>query len=182
MDDKYVKLVTPKGVAKYPWLTKADTKFNPDGVYKTDLLLSSEEAKPLAAKIKDMFAKHFPKGKGKMPYFKELDDQEKETGNIVFRFKTKNKPALFDSDGKPLHNINVFGGSQIKVSATAAPYSAAGNNGITLYLNAVQIIELVSGSGGDSGGFGFTAEEGYKHSGETDQPKDEGSSNDVDDF
>ena len=32
------------------------------------------------------------------------------------------------------------------------------------------------------GGFGFTAEEGYKHSGETDQPKDEGSSNDVDDF
>ena len=107
---------------------------------------------------------------------------EKETGNIVFRFKTKNKPALFDSDGKPLHNINVFGGSQIKVSATAAPYSAAGNNGITLYLNAVQIIELVSGSGGDSGGFGFTAEEGYKHSGETDQPKDEGSSNDVDDF
>ena len=49
MDDKYVKLVTPKGVAKYPWLTKADTKFNPDGVYKTDLLISSEEAEPCAA-------------------------------------------------------------------------------------------------------------------------------------
>ncbi len=182
MDDKYMKLVTPKGVAKYPWLTKADTKFNPDGVYKTDLLLSSEEAKPLAKQLKEFYDKHFNNKKGKMPYFKEVDDNDKETGNVVFRFKTKNKPALFDSDGKPMQNVNVFGGSQVKVSATAAPYSAAGNQGITLYLNAVQIIELVSGSGGDSGGFGFTAEEGYKHSGETEQTNSESSADDMDDF
>jgi hypothetical protein len=181
MDDKYMKLVTPKGVAKYPWLTKADTKFNPDGVYKTDLLLSSEDAKPLAAQIKEFYGKHFQSKKGKMPYFKETDDNEKETGNIIFRFKTKNKPALFDSDGKPMQNVNVFGGSQVKVSATAAPYNAAGNNGITLYLNAVQIIELVTGGGGDSDGFGFKAEEGYKHSGEI-TTDSEGSANDMDDF
>ena len=81
-----------------------------------------------------------------------------------------------------MQNVNVFGGSQVKVSATAAPYSAAGNQGITLYLNAVQIIELVSGSGGDSGGFGFTAEEGYKHSGETEQTNSESSADDMDDF
>jgi hypothetical protein len=169
--DIYHKFITPLGTAKFPWLTKADTKFNPDGVYKTDLILSSDEAKPIATALKEHFAKHYPKTKGKMPYAKEKDADGKETGDYVFKFKTKNKPALFDGAGKPIQNVNVFGGSKIIVSATAAPYSTGGNTGVTLYLNAVQVVELVSGdSNGGQQSFGFVAQENaYQHSEEIEE-------------
>lgn len=180
--DKYLKITTPQGIAKYPWLIKADTKFDADGIFKTDLVLTADEAKSIATSIKKHFEKHFPNTKGKMPYSKELDDQNKETGNYVFKFKTKNKPALFDATGKPMQDVNVFGGSQIKVSATAAAYSAGGNKGITLYLNAVQVIELVTGDSGSSESFGFTAEEGYEHKGETMAPVETPAESSLDDF
>ena len=167
--DKYHKFVTPTGIARFPWLTKADTKFNPDGIYKTDLLLSSEDAKAIATELKDLFKKHHPKAKGKFPWAKDVGEDGKETGNIIFKFKTKNKPALFDAKGKPIQNTNVYGGSQIKVSATAAPYSAAGNVGITLYLNAVQVIELVTGDSGGQQSFGFVATDGYEHTSEVEE-------------
>ena len=157
MEDKYLKFVSPKGVAQYPWLTKADTKFTPDGVYKVDLQLEAEEAKPLQDKLKKLYKEHFPKGSGRMPF--KVDD----AGNVVFKFKTKKKPVLFDASGQPmLDNINIYGGSKVKVSATAGPYEAAGNTGITLYLNAVQVIELVQGNNGsDVSSFGFAVEDGY---------------------
>ena len=167
---KYLKLVTPAGTARYPWLTKPDTHHNPDGVYKTDLLLSSKEAKPLADQIKKFFQETYPDKKGKMPYSKELDKDEKETGNIIFKFKTKtNKPALFDASGKPVQNVNVFAGSKIKVSSSAAVYNAGGNIGVTLYLNQVQIIELVTGDSNGQQAFAFEPVEGYQHTEEVEQ-------------
>ena len=168
MEDKYLKFTTPLGVAVFPWLIKADTKFNADGIFKTDLKLSSAETKSIAGQLKAFYEKRFPNTKGKMPYKKEVDDTGKETGDYIFKFKSKNKPALFDASGKPMQDTNVFGGSKIKVSATAASYDAAGNKGVTLYLNAVQVIDLVTGDTGSSENFGFKAEEGYTHNvGET---------------
>lgn len=183
MDDKYLKITTPLGIAKWPWLTKADTKFDAAGVYKTDLLLSSSDTKSIASQLKAFYEKHFPNTKGKMPYKKEVDDTGKETGDYIFKFKTKNKPAVFDASGKPMKDVNVFGGSKIKVSGTASPYSAAGNKGITLYLNAVQVIDLVTGDTGSSSSFGFNAEEGYTHqAGETESVEFENTESSADDF
>tara|TARA_R100000664_G_C2756610_1_gene144562 strand:- start:1718 stop:2269 length:552 start_codon:yes stop_codon:yes gene_type:complete len=180
--DKYLKITTPLGIAKWPWLTKADTKFNADGVYKTDLLLSSGETKSIAGQLKAFYERHFPNKKGKMPYKKEVDDTGKETGNYIFKFKSKNKPAVFDASGKPMQDVNVFGGSKIKVSATASPYNAAGNQGVTLYLNAVQVIDLVTGETGSSTSFGFAAEEGYKHEAGEIESVEENTESSADDF
>ena len=56
------------------------------------------------------------------------------------------------------------------MSATAAPYSTGGNTGITLYLNAVQVVELVSGDSNGQQNFGFVAQEnGYQHSEEMEE-------------
>ena len=79
-----VKYTTPKGVAKYPYLDKPDTKFNPQGDYKVNLLLAKEESKKLMSLVDKEIDKKFlevsKEVKGKRvkkadpPYFMELDD------------------------------------------------------------------------------------------------------------
>jgi len=133
------KFVTPKGVAQYPWLTKPDTKFSEEGVFKVSLAIPEGEAKD-------------------MPFKKD------ENGNIVFSFKSKLKPRLYDAAGKPIkEDVSVGGGSTIKVSGAFGPYNKGANTGVALYLNAVQIIDLVEFSsspfGAEEGGFVAAAQE-----------------------
>ena len=78
-----------------------------------------------------------------------------------------NKPAIFDAKGNPLTNINIWGGTQMKVSAELIPYyTNMVGAGVSLRLRAVQILKLVEG-GTDSSGFGFEKEDGYEHHTET---------------
>lgn len=108
----------------------------------------------------------------------DVDDDGNETGLIVIKAKMKasgtskkdgkpwtRKPTLFDAKGKPLpaNAPPIWGGSQLKVAAEAAPYYNAKDNvvGVTLRLNAVQVIELVSGQGRTASAFGFGEEDGY---------------------
>ena len=113
------------------------------------------------------------------PYQNEVDDSGKETGNVVIKFKCKakvttksgesfdNKPAIFDAKGNPLTNVNIWGGTQMKVSAELIPYyTNMVGAGVSLRLRAVQILKLVEG-GTDSSGFGFEKEDGYEHHTET---------------
>lgn len=150
---KAIKTVSPKGTAAYPWLTKADTRFNAEGVFKTGLTVSKEVAKPFQDKIKEAFIEEFGQGKlakALMPW-KETDD-----GEVMFNFKSKNKPVLYDSVGRPIKgDVAVGGGSTIKVSCAIGAWNAGGKIGATLYLNAVQIIDLQ-----EYGSSPFTAEEG----------------------
>ena len=56
-------------------------------------------------------------------------------------------------------NLNVGTGSTIKVACGLSTYSAGGNTGVTMYLNAVQVIDLV-----EFGSNAFSAEDGgYVH-------------------
>lgn len=57
--------------------------------------------------------------------------------------------------------VEVWNGSVIKVNGILFPYVAANGAGISLKLNAVQILELVS-SGNGAGGYGFEEEDGYE--------------------
>jgi hypothetical protein len=107
----------------------------------------------------------------------DVDDDGNETGLVLVKAKMKasgvskkdgkpwaRKPTLFDSKGKPLpaNAPPIWGGSQLKVAAEVCPYYNAKDNvvGITLRLNAVQVIELVSGQGRTASAFGFGEEEG----------------------
>tara|TARA_B100000929_G_scaffold118654_1_gene94038 strand:- start:1321 stop:1944 length:624 start_codon:yes stop_codon:yes gene_type:complete len=185
MKNKNVKIITPSGIAQYPWLTTADTKFSETGEFKTNLILSKKDALSVSQIIDKAysdsitFAKEKAKGKkikeADKPYFDEVTEDGKPTGNVIFKFKCKakvttkngdtfdNKPAIFDSEGKPMKNVNVWGGSQIKVSAELIPYyTQMVGAGISMRLRAAQVIELVEG-GSNSEGYGFKKEQGYVH-------------------
>jgi hypothetical protein len=49
-------ITTPVGIARYPSLNRADTKFDDIGVYKVNLEMSSEDAEPFIKQIEALFA------------------------------------------------------------------------------------------------------------------------------
>jgi len=180
----YTRMVTPTGVAQYAWLIKPDTRFDAVGHYKTNLILSREDAANAMQMVDKAMtesltlAKENAKGKkikeGSPPYMEELDDNGEPTGNIIFKFKTKaeiiskdgsvipNKVAIFDSQGTPMTDTDVWSGSELKVSADIVPYyTAIVGAGVSLRLRAVQVIKLVQGGDGATG-YGFDAiDDGY---------------------
>lgn len=186
----YPKLITPKGTLIYPWLTKADTKFNPAGEYRTTLAVPQESCEEFCQnldKILDDFfnaevEKAKPQDKKKIkkaePYAPQYNDDGEETGNIIFKAKLKaevqmksgevytQKPKLFDAKGQPLPaTISPYGGTQAKLSVQVVPYCmpATKECGLSLRLQAAQIIQLVQGNGGgtNSSDYGFGEEDGY---------------------
>lgn len=187
---KYEKVVTPKGVGRYCWLTKPDTRFDSDGVYRTDLIISKEDAKDFIKKIKEAtdrkkaeVSAELKKKKKKAafnihyPFEDEVDDDGNETGNIVFKFsqnatrKTKDGDTvsvvipIFDAKGKQIKKpVSIYSGSVLKLCCILSPYYIPATKmlGVSLKLKAVQIIELVEA---DSSGasYGFEEEDGYTY-------------------
>lgn len=112
--------------------------------------------------------------KPKLPYKAQYDEEGNETGLITMTFKTneltkdgkKKSIGLFDSKAKPINpnDISIGAGTVAKVNFSLDTYynPVTKEAGIKPYLNAVQIIELVSfgGGGGDASLFGFGEEEG----------------------
>ena len=154
------KYVSPKGSAGYPKLLKPDTKFKAEGEYSTSLTMDKKTAKPLIDQIEEAYTEEFGAKalpKANFPY------KEDEEGNITFKFKSKQKPKLFDSKGSPIKvvdDLNIGSGSTMKVSGAISCRAVSGKNYATLYMNAVQIIDLVEYSGSPFGAEegGFTAE------------------------
>jgi hypothetical protein len=125
-----------------------------------------------------------PVAKGKkapnlMPILPVRPAKDKEGNEIEGKIKIVAKTAatkkdggprvvpLFDAKGKPVKfRPNVSGGSTVKMNFTASPYDKPERTGIeigiALYLEAVQIIDLVEFGGGNAESFGFSAEDGYE--------------------
>lgn len=107
----------------------------------------------------------------------ELDKESGEpTGNVVFNFKMtasgvrkkdnkpwSRKPAMFDAKRAPLaKNVSVWGGSEGKVTFEVMSFfKAAVGAGISLRLQAAQIIVLKSGGGKSASEYGFEEEDGF---------------------
>jgi len=187
LKNNYTKIVSGVGVSQYAWLTQPDTRFDEIGHYKTNLILSGEEADTLKGAINEELTKSVAlakeKAKGKniktapTPFEDELDDEGNLTGATIFKFKTKaqittrdgkiipNRVAIFDSKGTPMADCNVWSGSEMKVSAELVPYyTAMVGAGVSLRLRAVQITKLVEGGNANAKGYGFGEEEGYEQS------------------
>lgn len=104
-------------------------------------------------------------------YKEELDEEGNETGDIVFNTKTtatykdkagkvqNRKVTVVDAKLKPMSK-SVWGGSKIVVNADLSPFYTAVGVGVSLRLNAVQVLELRSG-GRDVSSM-FDAQEGYE--------------------
>jgi hypothetical protein len=124
------------------------------------------------------------------PYVRVLDeDGENFTGEIEFSFSMKatftdkdkkvhkRKPGLADGKGKELKKApNIYGGSIVKVNYTPSAYQINTAAGVKLYLNAVQILSLVSGGGGN---MGFGAEDDADYSYEEDADSEDFGSDDA---
>lgn len=107
----------------------------------------------------------------------DVDDEGNETGLVVIKAKMKasgvskrdgrawsRRPVIFDAKNTKLDPApSIWGGSSLKVAGKIVPYYSAKDNvvGSTFYLEAVQVIELVSGQGREAGDYGFGEEEGY---------------------
>ena len=69
MKNNYKRIVSGIGVSQYAWITQPDTRFDEVGHYKTNLILSGQEADELKAaidaEIKNSVALAKEKAKGK---------------------------------------------------------------------------------------------------------------------
>lgn len=132
----------------------------------------------------------------------EVDDDGNETGNkIIGVFKMRahvtpkegdpwdQKPNLFDAKKQPLAEGSKIGsGTKMRVAYQMIPFytPASDSAGISLRLQACQIIDLVEYGTGDADSYGFGEEEGF--SGEGEDPvtefdgDDDSDGGDEDDF
>ena len=155
---------SPKGEALYPYVDRPDNRFDPEGVFRVDLVVD-----PAVKEHKDFLNflyKHTPKP-GKPPYKKHIDPETgEETPFFVVHFKSKFKPKVFDAKGNLIEGESNLGmGSKIKVSYSMNEYTGFGG-GLNLYLRAIQIIELIPYSGPKLENYGLEPEEGFEyHSG-----------------
>lgn len=192
--DKPFSGTSPKGVFKYPHLTNVD--FGTDeypkknGEFNVKLIMSAEDAEAFRETLaevhdkadelgKEQDKKRKPAARKKAPYsLNEIgnpvyDEDENETGEVEFNFKTaasgetdgkrwKRKLTIFDATGKRLKNCPpIWGGTLGRVAFSAAPYfvASSGAAGVALYLDAVKVLELVSAGEKSADAYGFGDED-----------------------
>ena len=174
-------IVTPVGVAVYPHVTPGspDSKFG-DPVYKCNLRLEGEDATQFIAKIEEMKVQameHLGVKDLIVPIVPALDDDK----NVIpgaFDVKTKAKAFFKQADGSMVENHltvvdakkqpydvsngAIWGGSKLKLALNVGAVSTSIYSGLMLRINAVQVIDLVTGGQGGANAFdkedGFTAE------------------------
>lgn len=177
--------ISPIGEFVHPWLNKADTKFNEDGLFHTKLVLKGPKADDLKAKIegaaKAFFNDHTAEmkpGEAKkwnlyLPFEDLVDDETGDpTGETEFTFKQNAKIRLRDGSTKNVEielrdskdniiDVPVFGGSEgrIMFSMRGIAIQSSREAGVRLDFFRVQVTKLQQG-GGSSRGFG-EVEDGY---------------------
>tara|TARA_R100001463_G_scaffold6298_2_gene20778 strand:- start:1138 stop:1665 length:528 start_codon:yes stop_codon:yes gene_type:complete len=161
---------TPQGTAQHPWLNKADTKFDEEGVYKTELIVPQDAAKELVGRINEFAIEQLGTkiSNALMPYSSDPD-----TGAVTFKVKSKFAPKFKDSAGQLMVGDTVpqlWGGSVIRVAGTLTAYDKGVNVGVKLNLGAVQVIQPAeTTNGGDDFGVvegGFVAPKESKEANE----------------
>jgi hypothetical protein len=207
---------TPLSTARFPALIKPDDKYGL--VYQSQQIISPSEDEQAAEFIQILEElaedalnrfREFLKSKGgkqaaaakklelNLPFDDDYDKEGEETGDIVFKVKSKcqvdedenplpPRYAFFDSKGtqiKKFGSLKIWGGAKLRLDIMAKPYCMPSTNkaGVTLYISAVQVIEA---SGGGSGGNSFGVEEGgYEYEEDSapyDSQESDGGSDDED--
>ena len=144
------KLVSPKAKCKWVNVKRPHPEYD---VYQINLILpaKSKEAKSWMGEIDGWIENEVNSSGAKaseyIPYKEDGDD-------IIFKFKQKAtikgrggdsrevKIMVVDSQMKPC-NVDIGWGSTVKVSYSPVPYTVNGKSGVTMYFNAVQVLDLV---------------------------------------
>ncbi|MCQ4158784.1 hypothetical protein NON00_02430 [Roseomonas sp. GC11] len=126
-----------------------------------------------------------------LPITPEVDEEGNDTGTVLVKFGTKASwkdrktgeikyrvLPLFNAKGRPT-KAEVWSGSKLKVAYTLNPWAnPKAEYGVSLRLEAVQIIELAGPGQRDASGYGFGAEDGYDGEGEDHSTDTTGSDDD----
>ena len=176
------KYTTDKGeLTGFISIFEPSTKFNKDGVYSANILLSKEEGEKLAEEIKTIRTEQFKTyGKGTkvaeitrcVPYGIVDEETGEETPDSEGRYilkttskafieggKPRVKIAVFDGKLNPVQDVKIGAGTIAKLSISLDGYSVAGKTGVSVKLKAVQIIDLVEYGTGNGESYGFGKED-----------------------
>lgn len=172
-------------VTGFAAVSKPSIKFNKNGLYQINVILSKDEGETLTQKLLELRKNQFKQyGKG-MPVkdiqcLKPLVTVDNETGEEIpdsegrYLLKTKakawvengvpqNKILVVDAKRKPIKYISIGEGSIVKLFISFEGYSTAAlGTSVTTNLKAVQVINLVEYGGTSISATGFTDEEGFK--------------------
>ena len=161
-------LVTPAGIAEYPWLQTPDTRFG-EPTYKVNVRISGEEAVAFMAKVEEVKAEALahlqeePKNKKLADLTLPIAEAEDEDGNVIpdtwiVKCKakafftgqdgkvTENKLTIVDAKKQPI-NVSIYGGSTVKVAISVGAAATSIYKGLVFRIAGVQVINLVSGGG-----------------------------------
>src|SRR5262245_22058529 len=108
-----IKFVTPIGEFRWPKISKPDTQGKyADGKFKTSLVLSADDHNKVLAILEDAAKKLLGDNAADctMPVreFTDKDDKSKVI-EVGFNFKSKYRPAVFDTKKKKLPESAVIG-------------------------------------------------------------------------
>ena len=190
---KKPRLILPAGIAVFPKLNEVDVyqpvnkKGQPNGAVKrqyiTYVRYEPEVLKDVMAMIKKAAKELGADEDAKLPFKKQKVSKDSEEKELVLKAASgeKFRPGLFDAKNNAIPVSRVIGGgSLIKLDVTPAYYEGFGG-GINLYLNAVQVLDLVENTRGQSQ---FEEADGYEDDGEASGSNfdaTDGDSNDLDD-
>jgi hypothetical protein len=176
---KYANISKPKlNFKKTGDEYSVDMLFEPDDIKDFEATL-----KTLALAAKDKAVAEAKNGRDKkvigdfeiyLPISEELEKESGDpTGKVIVKAKNsasyerdgvvqKRSMPVFDSKGKPVTGLNIGRGSTLKISVVPNTFvnPATKKVGVSLWLKAVQVIDLVEYGGGDAGSFGFGEEDG----------------------
>lgn len=168
-------ITTPAGIARFPHLNRPDKKFDDIGVYKVNLELPADEAKPFLDQVEALMAEFVSEKKRELKKDKlkmHTAPWEENDGLVQLKLKVKavgknkegeeysRQPKLFSATGEIITD-NIGGGSKLKVAVLPyCWYTASLGAGITLQPKAVQVLDLVTwGDGGSATAYGFDVSE-----------------------
>ena len=153
-------LKTIKGVADFCYVTSPDVGFG-SNQYKVTLRVNTKDASEHIEVLQKIISKEVaeqhkitpnqttPLKRANLPY-------AEDGGDVVFKFHSKFKPKIWTKDQKELgEDVSVWKGSSMWINYKASGYNKSVGLGVTLYMQSVQIDELVQGSEGANGSCPF---------------------------
>jgi len=158
MSNEVLKRIYGKG--KFVYLTSPDEAFGP-GAYKVTLETSKEKAQEHIKALQDIITKEVAEQQKLTPNqtspFKKANLPYVEDGDVVaFKFHSKFKPKLWDRNQKEIGpEVAVWKDSTMWIDYKASGYNKSMGLGVTLYIQSVQIDELIQGSAGSNGSCPF---------------------------
>lgn len=164
---------------------------NDKGNFVARLVLPKSDAKTqkLLGELNEVYENHtreeaakLQKGKklkiteDSVPWTDEVDRETGEpTGNVILKTKLKarvvkkdktffdQRPKVFDAKGVLVKEVpNIGPGSKVRLSVSVNTYHTSIGCGMSLRLDAVQLLDLVERGGRDAKGYGFGEEDGFE--------------------